>query len=115
MSIQRLKFAHARGARIQFRHYRGSAWLETSPTPAWRANSYRIHPDDAHMEYGHLSRALRDSTITSDVDAWDTYQAAITLIRHHAPAGFIALDEDSATLLGMFKLFFAEMLADEGL
>ena len=113
MNLQRLQFAWARGAKIQ--------WLDRDdgkygvwyyrPLPAWDENhKYRIHPDDEHLAYGPLSAALIDSA------------------RHEVaePLGIAALEV--ATLMYsdrqetgsyddwvFFYLFVAELLADEGL
>ena len=64
----RLKFSEARGARIQYL----SPYREDMDSPRWRdisnprgdpLNTYRIHPEDAHLEYGPISSALRDDVL----------------------------------------------------
>lgn len=58
MNIRRLKFAYARGARIECQGY-DTHWYG-SKAPAWNGRyCYRIHPDDAHLEYGFISTGLR--------------------------------------------------------
>ena len=57
MNLQRLKFAYARGARIECRGFHRE-WCVTR-APSWSmVHEYRINPDDAHLEYGPLSTAL---------------------------------------------------------
>ena len=116
MNIQRLKFAWARGARIQIRDdkFTEGAWLEA---PGFSAGDfeYRIHPDDEHLQYGFLSRALRDAAIHDDFEFADTWDAALALASYHSPRHFLVLTQADAYLLHCFWLDFTEYLADEGL
>jgi hypothetical protein len=59
--MSRLLFAAARGARIQALDKNLGAIL-SSHAPLELSNDkrpYRIHPDDAHLQYGPISTALR--------------------------------------------------------
>lgn len=78
MDIQRLKFAWAHGARIQRDYkvigYMGKGWKPSPKDDGWRdadpylshlgvigaPETWRIHPDDEHLQYGPVSAALRD-------------------------------------------------------
>ena len=97
---RRQMFAAARGARIQ---------IFVSET--------RIHPDDAHLQYGPISTALREMAIN---DLWYPPSWQISL------ASTVSLDverEFSELLFSrrenedypLFYLFLAEFLADEGM
>jgi hypothetical protein len=112
--LQRLKFAFARGARIQHDNCQEvvEEWRYTS-APLWGTIcNYRVHPDDAHLEYGPLSTAMRNSVL---YEAWplDSIYRAAEKLFHDAydfPPGPTQQYD-----WGMQKLMFAEYLADEGL
>lgn len=123
-AIKRMQFAHARGARIQVPE--GACRMGADPNagrwvtighPYWSAQqSFRIHPDDEHMQYGPLSRSIRESALDdmSGVYFTASHQAAMAFVRALAP-GLLALSIEDGELLSFFKLFAAEFLADEGL
>lgn len=113
---KRLKFAFARGARIQW-HSGADGWLRAAP-PTWLSEfTHRIHPDDAHLEYGPLSSTIREEIING--------------IQLHTISDFYVMATDIATeLIGgrdvyvhcvepldfqMVDMLLAEVLADEGL
>lgn len=56
---QRLKFAYARGARIQVKVASSGHWVSAHAPGFHEGRKYRIDPRDAHLEYGPLSSALR--------------------------------------------------------
>ena len=109
--MSRLLHAAARGARIQ------SQWRDNYE---WQTNNqfvfidsmrhYRIHPDDAHLQYGPISSALRE--MAADV-LWKRCSYRVLAIA--------AVNEFQFYLGGgredypLFYLFLAEFLADEGL
>ncbi len=111
MNLQRLKFAYARGARIECQGY-DTHWYGAK-APAWNSRyCYRIHPDDAHLEYGELSTALRERTAMQ-------YTA-----RTVAKTLFLMVDEIGSVDFFEFGNWFlsdlwddicAEALADEGM
>lgn len=121
MNIQRLKFAYARGARIQC-SWEDSDWYLVA-YPEWRNahTVFRIHPDDAHLEYGPLSSELRRRAIEGDfsevqIDYFDG--VAKYPLWEGLWAHFVFGDEirwARSELTRMHFLFVAEMLADEGL
>ena len=105
--MNRLLFAAARGARLQRRSSDGDDWL-----PCFTAGlAERIHPDDAHLQYGPISTALREFAL-SDGDWSHEIEAAFVYTLKRWPgwdAGLFGNDY-CVTLL-----FMAEYLADEGL
>jgi hypothetical protein len=103
----RLLHAAARGARIQA-HDCNNRWITvTYAILIGQLDLYRIHPKDAHLEYGPISMALREAA------------------EHDRPCAFcdvpnIAILTDAAYKLNgleraLFLLILAEALADEGL
>lgn len=116
-NIDRMKFASARGARIQWKH-RGpfSEWI-TAFTPSFLPSvEWRIHPDDVRLQYGPVSTALRDVALFNEDGpvSWEVER-------------FLDLAGNNSWLLGdfeehtsdkeanFFRLFAAEYLADIGL
>jgi hypothetical protein len=72
---------------------------------------YRIHPDDAHLQYGPVSTALRE--MASDTTLWKPCSYRVLAIA--------AANEFQVYLGGvrddypLFYLILAEALADEGM
>lgn len=134
MNIQRLKFAWARGARIQKQSPEDwHRWDITTSPNFGSAFNWRIHPDDEHLQYGPVSTALRahathEQTIAEYwgrrcdeyepgcpvCDAWAEYDMMIraALPLAYAHSNELEISNDDWTLL---RLFVAELLADEGL
>lgn len=143
MDIQRLKFAWARGARLQMNYlsagFMGSDFKPSHADDGWRVmngthfqsqRSYRIHPDDAHLEYGPISSALREAFEAAYEGRWLHENTCRVPIEYHAMAEARGRDyeiehneytgrESTAgehrSVRAMFYLFMAELLADEGL
>ncbi len=122
MNLQRLKFAFARGARIQCNSQQGRADWTSVKNPSWfNWVDYRIHPDGAHLEYGPLSLELRRRAIEGDFsEVQIDYFAGITKypLWEGVWAHFDFGDEvrwAAGELARMHMLFVAEMLADEGM
>lgn len=114
-NLKRLKFAYARGARIQCNSGQGLAdWHTMSSAPSWYAQlDYRIHPDDAHLEYGPVSTAFRDMALYTDsVDLPEIVELFMDLAGSSWP---LEADTHDPMLIEWTRLFFAEWLADEGL
>lgn len=87
--MNRLLMAAARGARVQFYGQYGDrhTWAEITRIPLEEAGRvyYRIHPDDAHHEYGPVSAAFREQAESAPGDAlltvyrlWPMETGAIT-------------------------------------
>ena len=114
--MSRILFAAARGARIEALYQR--CWIPlTHISLEPNAHAYRIHPEDAHLQYGPISTALREMAIN---DLWYPPSWQISL------ASTVSLDvarEFSELLFSrrenedypLFYLFLAEFLADEGM
>ena len=107
--MSRLLFAAARGARMQ-----------RSAASDWE---YRIHPDDAHLQYGPISTALRNGNGDGDyqriavrVDDMPTLAIEAAIVTGYA--GTLRqqwrTNKDPLTR-SLFLLILAETLADEGL
>lgn len=113
MNVQRLKFAHARGARIQRKTSQPGHWIDDGDSPRWRAESRRIHPDDEHLQYGPLSTALRAFALTYEwTDATEVALKAAQLLFLGVPFSTINVSNDDIRTLYLFQ---AELMADEGL
>ena len=89
----RQNFAAARGARIQ---------IFVAET--------RIHPDDAHLQYGPISTALRE--MAAD-DSWNPSLYRVLAIS--AATAFRVYFGGVREDYPLFYLFLAEFLADEGM
>lgn len=110
--MSRLLFAAARGARIEALD-RNLGWRLSSHVPLTLSNDkrpYRIHPEDAHLQYGPISSELRK---IADERAGEYGYLA----RQFADLEYNRWIADYADQLhrSLFLLFLAEALADEGL
>jgi hypothetical protein len=118
--MSRLLHAAARGARIQYRSLIDRNW-EESAFGSWQSlhdcktadSSYRIHPEDAHLQYGPISTALRemtfDATLCKFSWEWTLASSATCEFASGIDAATLATDYD------LYYLFLAEFLADEGM
>lgn len=118
MHIQRLKFAYARGARIQVRLRTGTQeWVDALVdgkrylyvNPNY---TFRVHPDDAHLEYGPLSTALRTFAMSQGDERREMHAAAYFAFRDITER---IADYGTMSDYFMTMLFVAEYLADQGL
>jgi len=106
--MSRLLHAAARGARIE-------AGYKDTWVPAIAVyladvfTDYRIHPDDAHLQYGPISTALRDVALTDDFHGADIPYLQVTLLGGN---GYSDSTEEQRCV---FLLILAEALADEGM
>ena len=114
--MSRLLHAAARGARIGWQTLSGKwhpALSLTYVQSDFGRDAYRIHPDDAHLQYGPISTALRknaesfDARHTSGLPYVEGY-----FIFTNAEADCLDADELHRSL---FLLILAEALADEGM
>jgi hypothetical protein len=119
MNLQRLKFAHARGARIEFRSCPHVEWRHVDPLWLDIAEyEYRIHPDDEHLQYGPVSQAFRDMALFTDsVRLDDITEMFMDLAGQNwlLDLGSGGLRYEEYELHDFHRLFMAELLADEGL
>lgn len=128
MNIQRLKFAWARGARLEVQikpdFDRGNAWSREYNCPRTVADmnlyryNWRIHPKDEHLQYGPISTALRLAVIEGyDVVSMTGHQVGLGMANclwYHMTWEHTA-STSSPEEFSMARLFMAELLADEGL
>ena len=106
--MSRLLFAAARGARIEALYQR--CWIPlTHISLEPNAHAYRIHPEDAHLQYGPISTLLREMALTGDCDGADIPYIRTTLLTEE---GYWKSTEDQQCV---FCLILAEALADEGM
>ena len=117
MNLQRMKFAWARGARMQL-------LFPTAPEPTWilanrkgfiwhEAYEIRIHPDDEHLQYGPVSTAFRDMALYTDIaDLPEIVELFMDMV---GSVWVLGAHTTSAIEADFCRLFFAEYLADEGL
>lgn len=112
MNIQRLKFAAARGARIEYRW--GNNWFHAYcfPADAKPTTKYRIHPEDEHLQYGPVSSAFRDMALFTDSsDLGEVTEMFMDLAGSNWVLGGVGTNIET----DFARLFLAELLADEGL
>ena len=111
--MSRLLYAAARGARIQLLQKTGEwtdARLVWIGDLASDPNTDRIHPDDAHLQYGPISALLREYAETGDFPHTLTGLMARAAINQAVEYGVVWADDHVA-----FCLILAEFLADEGM
>lgn len=115
--MSRLLFAAARGARIETSYNAGETWRVVSgmvfdPVKSLTKHLQRIHPDDAHLQYGPVSTALREYAATNE------WPYTLTALMAEAAFGYekwYYLLESEWPHASTFALILAESLADEGL
>ena len=108
--MSRLLFAAARGARIEA-EWKG-VWSGVAGIHFVPEFNYRIHPDDAHLQYGPISTALREMAENPKQNSsWEHFLA-------NSAANEYTMSFDSRfgePDYPLFYLFLAEALADEGM
>jgi hypothetical protein len=108
--MSRLLHAAARGARIQCEDY--GVWSTVFAVFFGKTKyTYRIHPDDAHLQYGPISTALREMAEDNSWNPRDAEERALALVV--ARQFQTCLDDE--TDFELYYLFLAEALADSGL
>ena len=117
--MDRLRFAYARGARIEFTTH--DSWVPYHGDMQETARVHlRINPQDTNHEYGHLSTALKKAALGWPQSSPDVYlELAIHLLNEETLNDLDEVDgeewfQNSDHWLFLL-LFFAEALADEGL
>lgn len=103
--------AVARGARMQRKHFQAKVWTPSPSTQEQDAYDYRVHPDDAHLEYGPISKALIAFAVTSQWPYTTAGDLAEVIFRRMSQYPFVLKSE--LMQARMFALLLAEMLADE--
>ena len=109
--MSRLLFAAARGARIGFAL--SGKWNPalslTHLQSEFGQDAYRIHPDDAHLQYGPISTALREMALTGEYEDGTIPYFSFEIEREGK------YWESTADQRRVFCLILAEALADEGM
>ncbi len=110
---QRLLVAASRGARIQRLESHSACWVPMNVIYGYRdCESERIHPDDAHLQYGPIATELRKMTIDDCYCSSLPFGAmAISFVRD-INFDVFTVDDDHFSWL---CLFAAELAADEGM
>lgn len=112
--MSRLLFAAARGARIEL-HIPDLMWRVTNQMPVTTVRkNYRIHPKDAHLQYGPISSELRELSKIPPMLIDQTGVIASVFISRHKNADELYMHADELHR-SLFLLTLAEALADEGL
>ena len=106
--MSRLLHAAARGARVEWKTVFG-AWKVADYIDVTQSYPQRIHPDDAHLQYGPISTALLK--LAKD-DSWNPSEERSLAIAVARQFQVYFGDEPDYPL---FYLFLAEALADEGM
>ena len=130
MNMERLKFAFARGARIQEAYCAYPdlpvQWhiIDSIPTVPRPLHIYRVYPPDSHLEYGPLTSAIRQEVMYADEPMSEennlylaTYHFMLT---HCLPQSeyeelMKIVRSGDYDFTGCFGLYMAEFFADEGL
>ena len=109
--MSRLLHAAARGARIGFAL--SGKWNPalslTHLQSEFGQDAYRIHPDDAHLQYGPISTALREMALTGEYEDGTIPYFSFEIEREGK------YWESTADQRRVFCLILAEALADEGM
>ena len=114
--MSRLLHAAARGARIEGSYHKkwisgGTEWRETDDLNKF---GNRIHPDDAHLQYGPVSTALREMAEHARAEIQPSWEMGLA---NFSANNFIDYydwrwcEPDYP----LFYLILAEFLADEGM
>ena len=107
--MSRLLHAAARGARIEAFPWRKKWITLTHISIVPNAHAYRIHPEDAHLEYGPISTALLK---LAEDDSWNPSEERALALAVARQFQVYFGDEPDYPL---FYLFLAGFLADEGM
>ena len=121
--MSRLLHAAARGARIQKLECPGD-WVEADSVPLDEYNTFymhrRIHPEDAHLQYGPISTALRDcdgefQSVYIDSEHMHDLAIGCAIFANYAHNMLHEWQQNKDRLTrSLFLLILAEALADEG-
>jgi hypothetical protein len=117
--MSRLLHAAARGARIQVMYRRG--WIPAIAVRTDDMYKYRIHPEDAHLQYGPVSTALRDcdgefQLMYIDSEQMNDFVIRCAIVANYANNMMHEWQQNKDRLTrSLFLLILAEALADEGM
>ena len=113
--MSRLLHAAARGARIQSRWVDGTQWQTTGQFMFVDGmRYYRIHPDDAHLQYGPISTALREMAEHARAENQPSWEQGLSNFAANEFTQYFDSRQGEPDY-PLFYLILAEFLADEGL
>ena len=117
--MSRLLHAAARGARIERAYFKyPTVWEQSrllwAKEPTDSDYDYRIHPDDAHLQYGPISTALREMAEDPPSIVENIYpvQRHYLNVYKYSDEMYMWADHLHKSLI---LLLVAEALADEGM
>jgi hypothetical protein len=116
--MSRLLFAAARGARIGWQTLSGqwcAAFNLLDVQSEGGQVAYRIHPDDEHLQYGPISKVLRERAGEKHPPKENFMHDAMAGIVPNYIEGDWAARYENLLHRSLFLLFLAEALADEGM
>ena len=111
--MKRHLMAAARGARLQRKHYSGKLWLPAPNANEQDAYELRVHPEDQHLEYGPISKALIAYAVTAQWPRGMSGELAASVFRFEQDFPFALASEWKHAQT--FALLLAEVFADEAL
>ena len=111
--MSRLLHAAARGARIEWQTVYG-AWKVADDIDVTQSYPQRIHPDDAHLQYGPISTALLKLAEDARAELQPSWEMGLA---NFSANNFIDYYDWQwcEPDYPLFYLFLAEFLADSGL
>ena len=118
--MSRLLHAAARGARIQAYPHLGGGfqWAEITRIPLPIPEYYRIHPEEAHLQCGPISSALREMAKNPKAGEYVFPHLPPYFgfgVEHQTQDEADSLKASDEFTHSFFFLLLAEALADEGL
>ena len=115
--MSRLLHAAARGARIGWKTLSGKwhpALSLTCMQSDFGRDAYRIHPDDAHLQYGPISTALREMAKHNRSDIRPSWEQGLSNFAANEFTQYFDSRQGEPDY-PLFYLILAEFLADEGM
>lgn len=111
--MSRLLFAAARGARIEWKTVFG-AWKVADDIDVTQSYPQRIHPDDAHLQYGPISTALREMAEHARAENQPSWEMGLANFAANEFTQYFDSRQGEPDY-PLFYLILAEALADEGM
>lgn len=118
--MSRLLFAAARKARIERAHFKYPSEWELSSLlwvkePTESDYDYRIHPDDAHLQYGPISTALREMAEHARAEIQPSWEMGLANFSANNFIDYYDWRRFGEPDYPLYYLILAEFLADSGL
>jgi len=112
--MNRILMAAARGARVQYMSDKGS-WFDAPLIRFDGYMTYRIHPDDEHLQYGVVSSALRAMAEEPYAPLQFLSTGPVDLKVFIPDVDYFEWAVADKMHRSLFLLILSEALADEGL